>query len=42
MEDAQVPDSDCVKEYFPNDTGGFLYKMQPWFEFAPVPFRLCD
>ncbi len=35
MEDAQVPDSDMVKQYFPNDTGGFLYKMQPWFEFAP-------
>ncbi len=35
MEDAQVPDSDMVKQYFPNDTGGYLYKMQPWFEFAP-------
>jgi hypothetical protein len=37
MEDTQVPDSDMVKEYFPNDTGGFLYKMQPWFEFGPNP-----
>jgi hypothetical protein len=37
MEDAQVPDSDMVKQYFPHDTGGFLYKMQPWFEFAPFP-----
>jgi hypothetical protein len=37
MEDAQVPGSDMVKQYFPNDTGGFLYKMQPWFEFAPFP-----
>jgi hypothetical protein len=35
MEDAQCPDSDVVKEHYPNDTGGFLYKMQPWFEFAP-------
>ena len=35
MEDTQVPTSDMVKEYFPNDTDGFLYKMQPWFEFAP-------
>ena len=35
MEDTQVPDSDVVKEHFPNDTDGFLYKMQPWFEFAP-------
>jgi hypothetical protein len=37
MEDAQVPDGDMVKQYFPNDTDGFLYKMQPWFEFAPFP-----
>ena len=37
MEDAQVPDSDMVKQYFPNDSGGYLYKMQPWFEFAPLP-----
>jgi hypothetical protein len=35
MEDTQVPGSDIVKEYFPNDTDGFLYKMQPWFEMAP-------
>jgi hypothetical protein len=35
MEDAQCPDADMVKEYFPNDTDGFLYKLQPWFEFAP-------
>jgi regulation of enolase protein 1 (concanavalin A-like superfamily) len=35
MEDAQTPDGDLVKEYFPNDTDGYLYKMQPWFEFAP-------
>ena len=26
-----------VKEYFPNDTDGYMYKMQPWFEFAPFP-----
>ena len=37
MEDAQTPDGDVVKEHFPNDTGGWLYKMQPWFEFAPLP-----
>ncbi len=35
MEDAQTPGGDLVKEHFPNDDGGFLYKMQPWFEFAP-------
>ncbi|MGH7967661.1 MAG: CotH kinase family protein, partial [Limisphaerales bacterium] len=37
MEDAQTPDSDVVKEHFPNDTVGWLYKMQPWFEFGPTP-----
>jgi hypothetical protein len=37
MEDAQTPDSDVVKEHWPNDPDGFLYKMQPWFEFGPAP-----
>jgi hypothetical protein len=36
MEDTQIPNGDMVKEYFPNDANGFLYKMQPWFEFAPA------
>jgi len=35
MEDAQTPDSDLAQEYFPNDSNGYLYKMQPWFEFTP-------
>ncbi len=35
MEDAQTPDGDVVKERFPGDSNGYLYKMQPWFEFAP-------
>jgi hypothetical protein len=37
MEDTQTPGSDVVKEHFPNDADGFLYKMQPWFEMAPFP-----
>jgi len=37
MEDTQVPAGDMVKEYFPNDPDGYMYKMQPWFEFAPFP-----
>lgn len=37
MEDAQTPDADVVKEHFPNDKDGWLYKMQPWFEFGPEP-----
>ena len=37
MEDTQVPGSDLIKEHFPNDADGYLYKMQPWCEFAPEP-----
>ena len=37
MEDAHVPDSDTVKVHWPNDPDGWLYKMQPWFEFGPFP-----
>ncbi len=37
MEDAQCPDGDVVKEHWPNDADGWLYKMQPWFEFGPAP-----
>ena len=35
MEDTQCPDGDIVKQYFPDDQDGWLYKMQPWFEFSP-------
>ena len=35
MEDAQVPNSDMVKEYFPYDNNGFLYKNMGWFEGSP-------
>lgn len=37
MEDAQTPDADIVEQYFPADSDGWLYKMQPWFEFGPYP-----
>lgn len=37
MEDTQVPNNDFVEEYFPDDSNGYLYKMQPWYEFAPFP-----
>ena len=33
MEDTQVGSDDLVAEYWPEDTQGNLYKMQPWFEF---------
>ncbi len=32
MEDSQTPDGDYLKEYFPGDTGGVLYKNHSWFE----------
>ena len=34
MEDARVPNGDVVKSQFPNDSNGYLYKLQPWFETA--------
>ena len=37
MEDAQTPSNDDIKEHWPNDSDGVLYKMQPWFEMAPFP-----
>ena len=35
MEDAQCPNGDMLDQWFPNDTGGFLYKIAGWIEFAP-------
>jgi len=32
-EDTQRPDGELVAEFFPNETSGQLYKLQPWFEF---------
>jgi hypothetical protein len=37
MEDTQVPTTDVIKEHFPNDPDGHMYKMQPWFEMPPFP-----
>src|ERR1017187_1488099 len=36
MEDAQTPGSDYVKEYFPDDSNGYLYKIARWYEFGPL------
>lgn len=33
MEDTQVPGSDMVESYFPDDSDGKLFKLNPWFEF---------
>ncbi len=32
MEDAQVPGAEMIKEYWPNDNNGWLYKNHAWFE----------
>ncbi len=32
MEDTQVPGAEMLKEYWPNDNNGFLYKNHAWFE----------
>ena len=37
MEDALRPSSSVPDMYFPGDSGGYLYKIQPWFEFGPTP-----
>lgn len=33
MEDTQVGSDDLVRQFWPEDPDGNLYKMQPWFEF---------
>jgi regulation of enolase protein 1 (concanavalin A-like superfamily) len=35
MEDCQIPNSDFLKEYYPSDHKGYLYKNNAWFEFEP-------
>jgi hypothetical protein len=32
MEDSQVPGADMLKQYWPNDNNGVLYKNHSWFE----------
>lgn len=36
MEDTQTPGSDVLRQRFPEDNDGHLYKLQPWFEFDDV------
>lgn len=35
MEDSLRPSVSVPEQYFPNDSNGLLYKIQPWFEFGP-------
>lgn len=34
MEDTQVGADDFAKQFWPNDSEGDMFKMQPWFEFG--------
>jgi hypothetical protein len=36
QEDTQRPGGDLIDEFFPDETEGRLYKLQPWFEFDDV------
>jgi hypothetical protein len=37
MEDSQVPDAAMLKEFFPTDSNGLLYKNHSWFEGDVTP-----
>jgi hypothetical protein len=37
MEDALRPSGSVPEAYFPDDTEGYLYKIQPWFEGTAFP-----
>ena len=34
FEDSQQPNGDMIGQWFPNDAGGQLFKVEDWFEFA--------
>ncbi len=36
QEDTQRPGGELIEEFFPDETEGHLYKLQPWFEFDDV------
>ncbi len=40
FEDSQQPNGDMIEEWFPNDAGGQLFKVEDWFEFAPDGFEV--
>jgi hypothetical protein len=33
FEDSQQPNGDMIAQWFPNDAGGLLFKVEDWFEF---------
>jgi hypothetical protein len=41
FEDAQQPNGDMIAEWFPNDAGGQLFKVEDWFEFENNGFDVA-
>src|SRR5215211_2426630 len=42
FEDSQQPNGDMIDEWFPNDAGGQLFKVEDWFEFSDNGFDVED
>jgi len=38
FEDSQQPNGDMIEQWFPEDAGGQLFKVEDWFEFEPNGF----
>ncbi len=41
FEDSQQPNGDMIAEWFPNDAGGQLFKVEDWFEFDDNGFDVA-
>lgn len=40
FEDSQQPNGDMIEQWFPNDGGGQIFKVEDWFEFDPNGFDI--
>src|SRR5436190_2020259 len=40
FEDSQQPNGDMISQWFPNDAGGQLFKVEDWFEFENDGFQI--
>ena len=41
FEDSQQPNGDMIAQWFPNDAGGQLFKVEDWFEFSNNGFDIA-
>ncbi|MBN2506026.1 MAG: lamin tail domain-containing protein [Verrucomicrobia bacterium] len=41
FEDSQQPNGSMIEQWFPNDAGGPLFKLDDWFEFEPNGFDVA-